>query len=99
MEEGENYRKMLNDARDKKRREQLKSNEDASSDKMKKIKETNEALINEKVILTSKDKTYRNILQAKKTLTELEMKEELAKQERERIREAQEKRRTIKSIK
>ena len=49
MEEGENYRKMLNDARDKKRKEQLKSNEDATSEKMKKIKETNENLIYEKV--------------------------------------------------
>jgi hypothetical protein len=50
MEEGEHYRKMLNDARDKKRKEQLKSNEDATSEKMKKIKETNENLINDKVL-------------------------------------------------
>ena len=47
MEEGENYRKMLNDARDKKRKEQMKSNEDATTEKIRKMKETNQNLINE----------------------------------------------------
>lgn len=79
----EEKRARLQDQRERERKEQNDRNDDATREKLSKIREASEGAVSEK---------------AARTLSALQTKEELARQELQRVREAQEKRRCIKAI-
>lgn len=79
----EEKRARLQEQRERERQEQNDRNDDATREKLSKIREVSEGAVSEK---------------AARTLAALQTKEELARQELQRVREAQEKRRCIKAI-
>jgi hypothetical protein len=81
--ENERKRKQVEDERERLRQQQKKANDNEAYEKMQKIREQTEQQTKEK---------------ADKTLALLQYKDDLAKQELEKVKEAQERRRRIKAI-
>lgn len=79
----EEKRRRLWEQRERERKEMLEKNEDFTREKLAKIRETSDGVVNGK---------------AARTLQTMEMKEELARQELQHVKEAQDKRRCIKAI-
>jgi hypothetical protein len=81
--QNEEKRARLQEQRDRERQEANDRNEDVTREKLTKIKEATDGVVNGK---------------ASRTLEAIQLKEELARQELRKVQEAQEKRKCIKAI-